>query len=109
MQKGDYQAAEKYIREATIARPAVAEYWTGLGMAQAAQNKSLDAEASYEISLALLVAENPRRFADEAMILGYLGRINEAEEAIKNYNSTHDPDIDISTFLDDEFKTFQIK
>lgn len=79
-------------------------------MAEAVQEKKDEAIRSYEKALELLNKEKTQRYLDQAMLLAYLGRKDEAEAKIEKYKAEDDtPGISIEIFLSDETKHFRIK
>ena len=105
---GNYSLAEEHAAKATALRPQVAEYWTGLGMAEAAQGKKEAAIQHYEKALLLLNKEERQRYLDQAMLLAYLGRIDDAQTALdKHKANVYMPKLSISMFLSDESRPFR--
>jgi len=106
----NYAQAELLLSEATKLRPDVPEYWTGLGMAEAIQGKKNKAVRSYEKALELLKNEDQQRYLDQAMLLAYLGRKEEAEETFEKHKADDDTHgLSISIILNDETKPFRVK
>ncbi|MDQ8198654.1 hypothetical protein QEH56_10865 [Pelagicoccus enzymogenes] len=105
----NYMLAEQYSLKATDLQPEVPEYWTGLGMAQASQEKNDEAKASYEKAISILKSEDQQRYEDQAYILLLLGRKEEAALAVEAYNKQTRQTLNVSNLSDEESERFKVK
>ncbi|NLX24593.1 MAG: hypothetical protein GXY61_01340 [Lentisphaerae bacterium] len=87
LQKGEWQQAYDQLVRASALRPSVAEYQTGAGMAAVKLGRMDVAETHYDTAAQILAKQamdDPERFCDYALLLGLLGRYEEAITVLKD-------------------------
>ena len=87
LQKGEWQQAYDLLARASALRPSVAEYHTGAGMAAVKLGRTDVAERHYDTAAQILAKQamtDPERVDDYALLLGLLGRHEEATTVLKD-------------------------